>query len=90
MRKLKKSVLVGFRRICRTRTKRVILEHYFGSGLLVLRKRPTRRKLAPPDCARLALNAVSKIAAVRDTKVIALMFRFIIADAVLQRCYNNR
>jgi hypothetical protein len=71
-----------------------MLEHYFGSGLLVyvsdILESDPPVQLAPPDCARLALNAVSKIAAVRDAKAIALMFRFIIADAVLQRCYNNR
>ena len=47
-------------------------------------------KLAPADWAGFALNGVSKIAAVRDAKAIALMFPFISADAVLQRCYNNR
>ena len=61
-----------------------MLQHYFGPGLLVyvsdiLESDPPVR-LAPPDCARLALNAVSKIAAVREAKAIALMFRFIIAD----------
>jgi hypothetical protein len=40
--------------------------------------RQTRVKCREQNCA------------VRDAKAIALMFRFIIADAVLQRCYNNR
>jgi hypothetical protein len=59
-----------------------MLQHYFGSGLLVYigaSKATHPCKLAPPDCARLALNAVSKIAAVRNAKAIALMFRVIIA-----------
>jgi hypothetical protein len=59
-----------------------MLQHYFGSGLLVYvgaSKATHPCKLAPPDCARLALNAVSKIAAVRNAKTIALMFRVIIA-----------
>ena len=71
-----------------------MLQHYFGPGLLVyisdIFESDPPVQAGPPDCARLALNAVSKIAAVRDAKAIALMFRFIIADAVLQRCYNNR
>ena len=71
-----------------------MLRRCFGSGLHVYvsdileSNQPCR--LAPPDCARLALNAVSKIAAVRGAKAIALMFRFIIADAVLQRSYKKR
>ena len=71
-----------------------MLEHYFGSGLLVyvsdiLESDPPVQAGTTGLC-QTPLNAVSKIAAVRDAKAIALMFRFIIADAVLQRCYNNR
>jgi hypothetical protein len=65
-----------------------MLQHYLGSGLHVyvsdiLESNPAVQT-GPPDCARLALNVVSKITAVRDAKAIALMFRFIIADGFLR------
>ena len=71
-----------------------MLEQYFGSRLHVyvsdiLESNPAVQT-GPTELRQARAKCREQNCRVRDAKAIALMFRFIIADAVLQRCYNKR
>ena len=68
-----------------------MLEHYFGSGLLVLRKRPTPPVQAGTSgLGRIRAKWREQNCRCQGRKGDRFDVPFISADAVLQRCYNNR